>query len=165
MLARAARAETEFAQKQPGRIGMPDPASPWNESELGRFCQLHGLRREVKEAGEAWKELRRLFIVAWGGPIDEHHGGRGFGEGPSMATQADWKTKMRRIEEKLLGVAVDDPDTGRMNKARYAATKSLCLDDKPVSRELSTFAKDGLRILAVEFGKIGAKDQPFQRAA
>jgi hypothetical protein len=82
-----------------------------------------------------------------------------------MLTSRDWKWKMRRIEEKLLGIAVDDPDTGRMNKARYAATKALCLDNKPVSRELAPYAKDGLRILAIELGKIGAKEQPFQRAA
>jgi hypothetical protein len=119
----------------------------------------------VKEAGEAWRELRRLFIIAWGGPVDEHHGGGGIGEGPTMQTQADWKTKMRRIEEKLLGIAIDDPDTGRMNKARYEATRALCLLDRPIPREMAPYAKDGLRILAIELGRIGAKEQPFQRAA
>lgn len=165
MLAKAARSETELVQQQPGRKGQREPDHPWYESELGKFCKFHGLRPECVAAGLAWKELKRLFVVAWGGPVSEHHGGGGLGEGPSMGTSDDWKIKMRRIEEKLLGIAIDDPDTGRMNKARFSATKALCLDNKPVSPENAPFARDGLRVLAIELGKMGAGEHPFQRAA
>lgn len=158
MLAKAAQIEVELVMAQPHRRDAKDPRHEWLESELGRFCLRHKLRREIKAAGDDWANTVRLWRLAWGAPLDEHHGAAGSGRGPTAATVAGWRQTMLKVEEALYG----DPGT---NKARYTATKMLCLDDKPVPRELVEYAKDGLRVLAIELGKMTAKEQPFQDAA
>lgn len=152
------RANMQQVGNQPGRREFADPLDPWLESEVGRFCRRNRLRRELFEAGTEWANIKRLYRLAWGAPMDEHHGGAGSGEGPSAATVAGWKATLLNIEEALYG------ETGR-NKARYTATMRLCLDGQPVPRELVDYAKDGLRVLAIELGKMTAKEQPFQDAA
>jgi hypothetical protein len=166
--ARLARQQTEYVKAQPHRRDAEDPAHEWNESALGRFCKFHKRRPELYAAGLKWAELHRLFNVAWGAPVDEHHGGGGNGLGPSMETQEKWKLQMRKIEEKLLGIHEEDEAKGpvtHMNKARLKVVNMLCLDDKPVPRELAEHALEGLRILAIEFGQMSAKDAPHHSEA
>jgi hypothetical protein len=156
--ARKARQETAFVENQPHRRDFADKSDPWLESELGRFCRLRKLRRELFDAAMEWANIVRLYRVAWGAPVDEHHGGPGSGQGPSGATLAAWKAQMLSIEEALYG------DAGT-NKARYAATKALVLDGKAPSRELEQFAIDGLRIVAIELGGMTAREAPHHSEA
>jgi hypothetical protein len=156
--ARKARQETAFVENQPHRRGFADKSDPWLESELGRFCRLRKLRRELFDAAMEWANIVRLYRVAWGAPVDEHHGGPGSGQGPSGATLAGWKAQMLAIEEALYG------DQGT-NKARYSATKALVLDGKAPSRELEQFAIDGLRIVAIELCGMTAREAPHHSEA
>jgi hypothetical protein len=156
--ARLARKEVEFVMQQPHRRDAEDPRHEWLESELGRFALRHKLRREIVDAGREWANIVRLYRVAWGAPVDEHHGGTGSGRGPTGETLAGWRETMLSVEEALYG------DDG-MNKARYLATKRLCLDDKPVDPALVPFALDGLRVLAVELGRMTKRDAPFHSEA
>jgi hypothetical protein len=156
--ARKARQETAFVQNQPHRRDFDRADDPWLESELGRFCRLKKLRRELFDSAIEWANIVRLYRVAWGAPVDEHHGGAGSGQGPSAATVAAWKAQMIAIEEALYG------DAGT-NKARYAATKGLVLDGRPVSRELEPFVIDGLRIVAIELGGMTAREAPHHSEA
>ena len=156
--ARKARTEMEFVESQPHRRGFSDPGNPWLASELGRFCRVHRLRREIYEAAGEWANIVRLYGAVWGAPQAENHGSGGMGQGPSMATQEKWKAQMLAIEEALYG------DHGT-NKARYKATSDLVLRGYPVPRELVPHALDGLRIVAIELNWMAARDQPFQEAA
>jgi hypothetical protein len=157
--AERARMEAEFVQHQPHRRGFAVKDDTWLESEVGRFCRLHGLREEVFEAAKEWANIARLYGAAWGAPQDERHSSPGLtGEGPSMETQAKWKAQLQGIEEKLYGEA-------GANKARYSATMRLVLRRVIPSRELAPYAVDGLRVVAIYFRKMSARDAPFQSAA
>lgn len=156
--AEAYRSNMQQVGQQPHRRGASDPLDPWLTDEFGRFCRTYKLRREIKEAADEWALIVRLYRVAWGAPVDERHGSRGTGEGPSCATVEGWRRQMQDIEDALYG------EHGT-NKARYSATKRLVLDGVVPARELLPFALDGLRIVAVELGRMTARDAPFQVAA
>ena len=156
--AEAYRANMKQVGQQPHRRDFADPLDHWLTDELGRFCRVNRLRREIKEAADEWALIVRLYRVAWGAPVDERHGSRGTGEGPSCATVAGWRAQIENIEEALYG------DHGT-NKARYSATKRLVLDGVAPSRELLPYALDGLRIVAVQLGRMTKRDAPFQEAA
>jgi hypothetical protein len=149
----------EFVQGQPHRRGFADRADPWLESELGRFCRLHRLRRELFDAATEWANIVRLYRAAWGAPMDERHGTTGVGgQGPSMATVEAWKAQMVSIEEALYG------EHGT-NKAMYRATKRLVLDGVMPAREDVPYALAGLKVLAIHLGLMTAREAPFQEAA
>ena len=156
--ARKARSEVEFVESQPHRRAFADKGDPWLADEVGRFCRVHRLRREIKDAADEWRNIVRLYRAAWGAPQDENHGAAGLGQGPTWDTVDGWKAQMLGIEEALYG------DHGT-NKARYMATKMLALDGRSVPRELVPYALDGLRVVAVELGRMTKRDAPFQEAA
>lgn len=151
--------ELQTVMNQPHRRDAADPRDEWLETELGRFCRRHRLREEIKKGAEEWADISRLFRAAWGAPMPERLGSIGVtGEGPSWATVEAWRGQLQNIEDKLYG------DTGR-NKARYSATYNLVFRGLAPTRELEPYALDGLRVVAIELGRMSKRDAPFQEAA
>lgn len=149
------RENMKQAGQQPHRREFSDPLHPWLESEFGRFCMRHGLRRELFDAGNEWAEIRRSWNSAKGVPDPVHTGGMGSGLGPSEATVARWRRLLQQIEDDLYEV----------NKATMWATRRLCIDGAAVGREYEAFAIRGLSVVAVSLGRMAASAHPFVRAA
>ncbi len=75
----AARKSADDVEKlvvlaQPHRRGN---ASDLCGSALGRFCLMHGLRRECYDAGLEYAAMKSKWRAAWGAPTDVRMGGTG----------------------------------------------------------------------------------------
>ena len=149
------RENMQQVASQPHRVGFRDPMDPRLESALGRFCVIHGLRRELYQAGLDWAEMRRSWNSAKGVPDSEHHGGMGTGQGPSPETVERWKRRLFDIDEALYD----------HNAATMWATRRLCIDGWTPTGDFVPFVVKGLAVVALTLGAIDAKEHPFERAA
>lgn len=149
------RENMQQVAQQPHRRAFRDPMDVRLENPLGRFCAFHGLRRELYQAGLDWAEMRRSWNSAKGVPDSEHHGGMGSGLGPSPETVDRWKRKLVDIDEALY----------EANAATMWATRRLCIDGVPPTREFVPYVVRGLAIVARTLGAIDAKEHPYERAA
>jgi hypothetical protein len=149
---RARLSETAQVVAQPHRSWAPDPNDPRLESALGRFIIRHKLRSELFDAGDHYADVYARWCAAKGIPHPRRRHMVGGGHGPSDATVNAWWREIEGIEAALR----------RYGKA-YIHVRHLCLDDEDLSPEATADAIVGLRVVAVEIGRLPERAHPFVR--
>jgi hypothetical protein len=144
-------AETAVVAAHPHRAWAPDPLDPRLATALGRFCIRYKVRSELYDAASEWASIYRSWRAAKGVPDPLHTGGMGTGAGPSPATVAGWWREIERVEKALRPYG----------QGAFVGVRHLCLDDSDVPDEAAADVIAGLRVVAVEMGRITKGAHPF----
>jgi hypothetical protein len=150
---RARLAETSQVASQPHRRWARDPLDPRLATALGRFVIRHGLRSELFDAGDHYADLFARWAAAKGIPHPRRRHMVGGGVGPSDATVDAWWREIEGIENALR----------RYGKA-YVNVRHLCLDDEDLPPEAAADTITGLRVVAVQIGRLPERTNPFVSA-
>ena len=145
-------AETAVVAAQPHRAWAPDPSSPWLASALGRFCIRYKVRSELYDAASEWTAIYRRWRAASTIPDPLHSSSLGSGLGPSEGTIAAWWRDIERVERALLE---------GYGQVVLLAVRHLCLDDEDLPHEAAAEALIGLRVVAVQMGRLPEGAHPF----
>jgi hypothetical protein len=145
--------ETDVVAMQPHRRWARNPRDPILESALGRFIEANRLRAELLHAGRSWARKFRVWCLIHGVrapyPVTPGAGGGG----PDMAPE-----EIDRINRTIDAIEARLKERGQI---AYLGARSLCLDDADISTEVTADAIAGLVVVAVELGRLPAKDSPF----
>lgn len=144
-------AETSVVMAQPHRAWARDPGDPRLASALGRFVVRHGLRSELFDAGSEWTATYRRWRAASTIPDPLHSQSIGTGLGPSEAIIASWWRDIERVEAALLCYGQD----------AYHGVRHLLLDDFDLPDGATADTITGLRVVAVELGRLPKGAHPF----
>jgi hypothetical protein len=148
-------AETDFVANQPHRRGARNPRDPRISTAHGRFCDRHRLREEIYQAAEQLAETYRRWRAAKGIPDPQHSSAMGSGgDGPSPSTVDGWWREIERVEAELR----------RYGSDAYVGVRHLLQDGQDVPDEASADTIVGLRVVAVQLGRLPAGAHPFASA-
>jgi hypothetical protein len=114
---------------------------------LGRFVEDNGLRPEFIRAGEFYGSLRKKYDAAIGAPMPDRHGGSG--ADIPMETVHRWRDQLFSLELAMIGAGV-----AALGNVEWLAVKDLDLPKNCNKNE----AKQGLLVLSIELGMLGARD-------
>jgi hypothetical protein len=148
---RARLAETSQVASQPHRRWARDPLDPRLATALGRFVIRHGLRSELFDAAGEWIATYRRWLAAKGVPDQLHAQTLGGGLGPSKATVDAWWRDIERVEARLR----------EYGQGALLGVRHLCLDDCDLPLEAVADTIVGLRVVAVEMGRLPKGAHPF----
>jgi len=145
-------AETASVMAQPHRAWAGKQAGHhWLASALGRFCIRHKLRSELFDAGAEWTGIYRRWRAAKGIPDPNHSQTIGGGLGPSDAIVDGWWRDIERVETALR----------QHGQGTFLSARHLLLDDSDLPDEAAADAIVGLRVVAVELGRLPKGAHPF----
>jgi hypothetical protein len=144
-------AETAVVMAQPHRAWARDPGDPRLASALGRLVIRHRLRSELFDAGSEWTGIYRRWRAASAIPDPLHSQSLGGGLGPSDRLVASWWADIVRVENALR----------QYGQGAYLGVRHVLLDDADLPDEAIADAIVGLRVVAVEMGRLPKGAHPF----